>query len=199
MSAVLSYPNINGLYPDWARIGINFYGILGVIPLAIPTKGFRSLSYKDRTNGELVMANAQAPMGQTSGQVMAEQGSITMLLPEYQQLRDAICAESPQTPLGALSGLNVTPGFGAYTTLFNMLIRYGGVDGFGNPYSVDDYLFGCRMSGADNSHRSGGGALEVSFPFQPTILCLGGNFPNDDTDMAELVTAIVNLNNSISI
>ena len=174
MPVQLSYPDINGLRPDWARVAINIQGIPGNPP--IPTKGFRALSYKDKSNGEVVMHNAQLPAGQTSGQVVPDMASITMLLPEYTLFRAAL-AQS---------------GFGAYTTLFNLYVAYSGVEN-GVPYSLSDALMGCRMAGSDNSHRHGGSALEVTVPVQPVYLMLNGTMPDDQADWAALRAASIRI------
>jgi hypothetical protein len=187
MPAVINYPMINGLLPDWARIGVVINGSIGKAP--IPTKGFRALSYKDKSNGEVVAHNAQLPAGQTSGQIVPDPMSITMLLPEYQQLRQALAGSlfiAPQDKIG----------FGAYTTMFNMIIQASGVDGSGFPYTINDFIFGCRMAGSDNSHRHGGGALEVTFPVQPVYLSIGGVMPDDYEDYEALKEAMFILFNA---
>lgn len=210
MAEFLSYPSVNGLMPDFARMSVGIVsGIDGqgdpisVVPIA--TKGFRAISYKDRSNGELVMGNAQVPLGQTSGMMAPEVGSITMLLPEYQTLRYALSNQDTDVlgDLGSavvpgLAQAGALPGWGAYTTMFSMMITYGGVANTGRPYLITDYLFGCRMTGSDNSHRMSGGALEVTFPFQPTLIVPGGQFPDDGSDWSELQRAAVVLQNAIS-
>ena len=197
MPALLGYPNVAGLYPDWARIAV---GISGLGPIKIPTKAWRAMSYKDRTNGELAMGNSQLPVGQTSGQIMPELASFTLLLPEYQILRAAIAGVSAAVSsslVSTVSSAGSVPGFGVYTRLFNMLITYGGRDAAGVPYTIVDFLFGCRIAGSENQHRSGGGPLEVTFPVQPTILVLGGIFPDDVSDFADMQSSYIQLLNAV--
>ena len=77
MPTTLTYSDVNGLRPDFARIAVSIPGFPGA-----PGKGFRAITYKDRSNGELVMHNSQLPAGQTSGQISPEGCSITMLVPD---------------------------------------------------------------------------------------------------------------------
>ena len=197
MPTVLSYPDVNGLRPDFARIAVALPG-----RFTAPGKGFRAITYKDRSNGELVMHNSQLPAGQTSGQISPEGCSITMLIPEFQSFRQAV--SDSDVPGGSdLVGLlqsgipSITiPSAGAYTSMWDMLVQYGGINQAGLPYHITDLLFGCRMTGSENVHRSSGGALEATFPFQPTLIVVNGSFPDDAEDLLESAKVLLNVINS---
>lgn len=153
----LSYPNINSVSPDFAKLTLTFTNTNTPIP--VPIIGFSALSYGTSSNGELVHGAAEIAIGQTAGQ-QTPTAKCTMYVEEYSTLIAAIS----------------NAGGGYMTQLFNVGIAYttqgGGV--------LTDMLFGCRIKDDSSDYRLGGTALQVSFDLQPTYIVRNGILPNDD-------------------
>ena len=168
MPLQLSFPQINGVFPDWAKITMNVTGTN--TPIIVPQIALESLNYGTKDNGELVFGTAEMALGQTTGQQSPE-ASCTMYLPAYSALIQSIALART----------------GVMTQLFNIGVSYNA----GNGIIIQDMLFGCRIKGNTNDHRKGGTALTVQLQLQPIYIVSSGTLPNDD--YAALQAAFISL------
>ena len=160
----LAYPQLNNIYPDWAKISLAFTGTN--IPIINPLIAFEALSFKIDSNGELVHGAAEIGIGQTTGQ-FTPTASCTMYAAAYQQLIASISSDTLGD--GVLSG-------GYMTQLFNMMITYD----LGDGVLTYDMLFGCRIKSDNGDFRKGGTPLSITFDLQPIYGARNSVLPNDD-------------------
>lgn len=131
--AVLDYPVVNSLVPDWSSVELRWEGYT--------LKGIKSVAYNEKLDGQIVRGAGVVPMGTTRGQYEAG-GSIEVYKESSLKMRKAL-------------------GSGWGEKYCRTVVQYKEKNSAAG--LIKDELFGCRLKVRDASHSQGNDPLVEKF------------------------------------
>jgi hypothetical protein len=183
MAEGLSAPLINGVRPSFADIILRLHTsdmddslvnaigqqLVGAV-LPSPVKGFKSISYNDGMEPQLVYGASVLPVGRTRGQYKAE-GSIELYLEDFDILSDYIIAD----------------GEGLYEVAFDLSLNFATAS---TSALKKRELIGCRITKATEDH-SGTDAATVKCDLSMMFIVRDGKLPV--FDLGQLALGSINV------